>query len=396
MLTTQADICRQALDALLARQRALDFNWFSINSTPSTPTIGFIRRHLPLGGVMVRQFYRLLPFNARGKFVAGEQPDNPKSLLLFLIGLLEIDDDQARSDRLRLEKRLLALRSSKARNFAIRQNKRLDLLSYGADADDISPLLTMLAGRYFLRAWQHTGDGGCADLARCVIRYFLEEHPRKEFGPDGVYFYYEPHSPLVIYNASAQISAFLLAGGSALDLPEAVAAGKRGMDFVISRQNPDGSWHYGESKWCRYIDNFHTAMLLDALATASAYSAEAASSFASGLAFYRRTLVPGGRPRHFAWRRPPLNSSLFLRLDLRDLLLTATVFLLHSERMPELADDAGRLLAKAVKSMFRKDRFYPEITWLWKNRIPYVEFQAWGVAALAMYIHHTDTGAVND
>ncbi len=40
---------------------------------------------------------------------------------------------------------------------------------------------------------------------------------------------------------------------------------KKSLSWSLSKMNPDGSWYYGETKKYKWIDNFHTAYILDSL-----------------------------------------------------------------------------------------------------------------------------------
>lgn len=364
-----------------------DHNHISINTVPQPPWMDYLRSRWPVFGIAWRQFFRILPIDLRP--LLGPLPPklDPKATILFALAYLDLAElgPEFCEASVKCLNRVLELRSNKTRHFAIRQNNCIYLKTYKASDDDISPLLTAWAGRLFLKAHAYTAEARYFDYARAVADYFVREHPRHD-GPEGTYFYYDPSVPDRIYNASAEISSYLGAYGSAAGDSEARTLAESGLRFVTSRQNEDGSWFYGEGPRFRYIDNFHTAFLLTSLATAGgAAAAVARQSLERGVQYLTARLFRESRsglmPLHLDPRFRPTNSNLIQRVDLRDAAASVVLFL-------ELGDSerAERILHWSLNRM-RSNRgtYYPEITLLWTNRIPYIEFQAWMLYCLARY-----------
>jgi hypothetical protein len=72
---------------------------------------------------------------------------------------------------------------------------------------------------------------------------------------------------------------------------------------VLSKQNQDGSWYYGESPKNRFIDHFHTAFVLKNLARANGAMrrSDVEEAISKGIAFYWSHLFDdSGLPRPFA------------------------------------------------------------------------------------------------
>lgn len=78
------------------------------------------------------------------------------------------------------------------------------------------------------------------------------------------------------------------------------------VEYICSRQRPDGSWWYGEDPKCHWIDNFHTAYVLDSLKRYLYGMGDEAfrTHFQRGLRYFLHTFIrPDG---HFYFRWYPL------------------------------------------------------------------------------------------
>lgn len=72
--------------------------------------------------------------------------------------------------------------------------------------------------------------------------------------------------------------------------------------YILTRQQPDGSWFYGESPISRFIDHFHTCFVLKNLARANDVLglSEISSALKQGIAFYWANLFDtDGLPKPF-------------------------------------------------------------------------------------------------
>lgn len=376
--------------ALLDWLRSHDYNYASLNTVPGHPLVEFFQRRVPGGGILVRQLFRLSPVNLRGCFRnrGDGTAVNPKATILLaaaLAGMVDSGDRDVEGELKMLLDRIVNMRSAHCRNFAIRQNKTLYMLKYSADEDEVAPLLTAMAGLLFLgRAGRGGNDGRSLEIATSVMNYFEREHPVDCY-PEGFYFRYDPKYRFITYNASAFISGFLLAAGKELGSAGAVEMGRRGIDFVIAGQNRDGSWFYGAGN--RYIDSFHSFIIIWAMQLAADAGYDAAvGSLDKALGFWVDNFGRQRKPRHFTGGHLPLNSSLLQRVDLRDLSIPAVFFMKYRARYPEYRELTENLVAQMVCDMSNGTTFYPEKTWLWTNRIPYIEFQAWALLVLTTYL----------
>ncbi len=376
---------------------ARDYTYYSVNSLPSCSAVDTLCGRWPVLGVAWRQLFRLSPLDFRSLLGCHPHAINPKATVLLAKAYLRLWQqygDARFLDAFRVNvSRLGELRAPALKHFAIRQNKKVYTRLYRAAEDGVSPLCTARAGHLFLDAWTALHRQEYLEAATEIAEYFVREHPRDE-GEDGIYFYYEPTLPFRVYNASAVISAFLVRAGVMLEHSTMRELGAGGIDFICSKQNADGWWFNGEGRHSHHVDGFHTAYILEALLDISTCteSKTIRSSLKKGMAFYRSHLfeepsTDSIKPRRYVSGFRPTNSSLFQRVDLRDCAMAVVLFSKHSHIDPENLSFMAKVLNWTQEHM-RKGRIYcSEITWLWRNPIPYIEFQAWMLLALAEYYH---------
>jgi hypothetical protein len=375
-----------------------DHHYLSINTVPEPRWVNYVRTRIPLFGVGWRQLFRILPIDLRPAFGSKAPKRDAKATILFAAAYLELraslGEKFAAASQECLD-RVLRLRAGGASGFGIRQDNILYLKAYRTREQDISPLLTAWAGRLFLRAYRYTQNSEYLSYAAAVARYFLNEHPH-ETSSEGTYFYYDPNLSGVIFNASGEISSYLVEFGSVGQDREATYAGQDGLRYLIAHQNQDGSWFYGLGPRFRYIDNFHTAFVLNAIASAVKYLhwPDLSKSLKRGIQYFTLNLFressSGLKPIHLDRRFLPWNSNLIQRVDLRDVTASVVLFLELGQQDRRYRELADRLLLWALQHMRSANgTFCPEITLLWKNSIPYIEFQAWMLYCLARYQHVT-------
>src|SRR5262249_48425297 len=89
-------------------------------------------------------------------------------------------------------------------------------------------------------------------------------------------------------------------------------AARRAIAYTVARQRPDGSWPYGEAPGLEWVDGFHTAYVLDALAdyVGRVEDPPARAALERGTAFYVERLIdPDGAARPPPAARPPAPGS---------------------------------------------------------------------------------------
>src|SRR5690606_8059965 len=78
-------------------------------------------------------------------------------------------------------------------------------------------------------------------------------------------FSYSPFDKQVVYNASMKGTRLLAQAYSLTNNDEYLNKAKLSVQFVIDKQNEDGSWFYSDKVNGKWIDNYHTGYVLDCL-----------------------------------------------------------------------------------------------------------------------------------
>ena len=219
----------------------------------------------------------------------------------------------------------------------------------------------------------------CLIMAVSAAEYILNELYWSE-GDDAGFSYPQPGSRVQTHNANLLGAALLCrvfrATGDARFLGPALTVARRS----ASRQEPDGSWWYGEEPTQRWIDNFHTGYNLCALHAIGRYARteEFSPSLRRGLAFYRQQFFcEDGAPRYFHDRTYPIDihcvaQSIITLVELKDL-------------DPDALRDAHAVLRWAMQHLWDpRGYFYYQMLRFYTIRTPYMRWsQAWMVLALS-------------
>lgn len=373
--------------------------YVSLNEIPQNSIINRASQKINLAGVLWRQLFRISPVDLRSLFQnsCSELPGAHASVILALAYIELYDKYRLRRyyhEFLKYFNFLISkYRSSKSEYFAIAQNKVIHLTSYSTSKDDIAPLLTCYAGKCFLRAYEITKEPLFKKYAESVGHYFINEADKELLKENELYFNYVPGMKSIIYNSSAEISAFLIQLAQVIHYDEFYNTGINGLRFIVKNQNIDGSWFYGEKKAHRYIDNFHTTYILISLFEALKFNNDdkIIKSLNAGLDFYETNLFKRIdkdvlRPVHFVSGEIPLNSNIIQKVDLRDAASSIILFSKMKKLRPYYDIYAKEVLYWTFKNMKSGSEFANEITWFWKNNIRYIEFNSWMFFSLAIFV----------
>lgn len=351
-----------------------DYNYIECNQVPE---------HLfgknPKMNVLLRTFFRLCPFNLRNmdRPQSGLYPLTPQCLVAMLKAFAVSNNSEVIS---KLYQRVLSLRSPKTKNFALKQGIRIAVNLYENSADDPTPLNTVWFGQFLLD--EKSGiisEIEKKDLLISIASYLIEELGYIDHGDKGVYFYYGPTLKKEVYNASAIISAFLIKLGLRYEMDSCKQLGERGICYICHKQNKDGSWFYAGKPERATIDCFHQSYVLQAICSVRTYlSFDVEEVVTKGVNFYKSLFVEGKdsiRPQRYDKRFTPRNTWLFVKVDGRDI---AEAVIFFTKYMPD-NEILKKLYHYTYKHFFNKKNgyMYPEIFIYGKNRIPYIEFQAW-------------------
>ena len=121
---------------------------------------------------------------------------------------------------------------------------------------------TSLIGHAFLDAYQHFQNSVFLEIADSACRHILNDLETFSDG-DGICISYIPKENKQVHNANTLGASLLARTFSFTGTPEYRDLAQRAMKYTAQYQRPDDSWYYGEKDNLHWVDNFHTAYVLD-------------------------------------------------------------------------------------------------------------------------------------
>lgn len=145
--------------------------------------------------------------------------------------------------------------------------KMFDFSSRGGRQKRYEPLTiwTSLIGQAFLDGYEIIQENQYLKIAESVSNWILSV-PRT-ITESGLCINYTASGKgdCTIHNQSMEAAFMLARTAKYVDNKNYLLVAKEAVKFTCERQRPDGSWLYGEDKMFHWVDNFHTAYILDGL-----------------------------------------------------------------------------------------------------------------------------------
>ncbi|MBK7391827.1 MAG: aspartate-semialdehyde dehydrogenase [Chloracidobacterium sp.] len=124
---------------------------------------------------------------------------------------------------------------------------------------------TAFAQQALLEAYAAFGDEQFLKAAEEICSFILTGLNRSVETTDEICFSYTPLDRTEIYNASLLAGECLARIGALTQNAEYLGIAAKTARFVIRRQREDGAWTYGGNNIQAWVDNFHTAFILQSL-----------------------------------------------------------------------------------------------------------------------------------
>lgn len=242
-------------------------------------------------------------------------------------------------------------------------------ISYSAGTPNA--IVTSFVVGALLDASQATGEERYAKLALAARPYLLSLLTESRHGP---FFAYVKAGSELIHNANLLVCRTLALLHDLDKDREVPAAVEAAAATTVSLQRDNGLWPYGERDDLQWVDNLHTAYVLDGLVAVSRTFEMGREALRRGLRSWReRFFDPYGAARYYADRRFPLEPHCYASAI--DLLCTVAEVAGEEERVEPVAF-ARRIAQSAVRELWLPDsgRFAYRRTRLGLNRR---EFMRW-------------------
>jgi polysaccharide biosynthesis protein VpsJ len=168
---------------------------------------------------------------------------------------------------------------------------------------------TSLIGHAFLDAYDHFQKEKYLQIAVSACEHILRDLDTLAVG-DSVCISYIPTQNKQVHNANT-LGASLLARVYSHTRNESYGAlAQRAIQYTAQHQRPDSSWYYGEAANLHWVDNFHTAYVLDCFK----YYAECTGdhrfedNLQRGYEYWKSAfLLPDGTPKYYNYKVLPLD-----------------------------------------------------------------------------------------
>ena len=168
---------------------------------------------------------------------------------------------------------------------------------------------TSLIGHAFLDGYDHFQNDRYLEVAVSACQHILRD---LDTFPDGeaLCISYIPGKNSQVHNANT-LGASLLARTYSYTRTESYRAlAEKAIQYTAQHQRLDASWYYGEKANLHWVDNFHTAYVLDCFKhyTESTGDDRFNKSMMSGYRYWKSTFfLPDGTPRYYDYKTLPID-----------------------------------------------------------------------------------------
>jgi rhamnogalacturonyl hydrolase YesR len=164
-------------------------------------------------------------------------------------------------------------------------------------------------GQAFLDAYEHFHKEIYLKIAVSACEHIMRDLERYEEG-DGVCISYIPTKNVPIHNSSTLGGALLARTYFHTRNEEYRSLAQKAMQYTANHQRANASWYYGEKENLHWVDNFHTAYVLDCFK----YYVNATNDHrfddkvARGYEYWKKNFfMDDGLPRYYDYKKLPLD-----------------------------------------------------------------------------------------
>jgi len=168
---------------------------------------------------------------------------------------------------------------------------------------------TSLIGHAFLDGYDRFGNSEYLDVAVSACEHIYKDLPRFSY-PHGVCIAYIPGGDAQVHNANTLGASLLARTYARTDNTRFRDLAHAAVSYTVHHQREDGSWYYGEKENLHWVDNFHTAYVLDCLKHYQVGTGDDsfAAATARGYQYWKSTFfLPDGTPRYYDNKTLPLD-----------------------------------------------------------------------------------------
>jgi len=172
-----------------------------------------------------------------------------------------------------------------------------------------SVVWTSLVGHAFLDGYEHFKDSALLDIANSACKHIVRDLSRHN-DRDAICIGYFPTDSLQIHNANTLAGSFLARTYRFTGTLEYRSLAGKALLYTARYQREDGSWYYGEKDNLHWIDNFHTAYVLDSFKYYSDATRDQQFEHVilKGFEYWKNTFfLEDGTPRYYNTKTLPID-----------------------------------------------------------------------------------------
>jgi hypothetical protein len=225
----------------------------------------------------------------------------------------------------------------------------------------------------FLAMAEITGEQTYLDTAAQITRFAANDLNETIISGDETAASYSPIDNSRVINASTYRAALLLKAFKFFGTREYKEKAVKNINFVLNRQQPDGSWYYAVNE--AFIDNFHTCIVLKNLYNAYLIleDEEILGAVKKGYDYYRRFLSRKDHtPIHFA----KITNPKFRKIEMYDYAEGISLGPLLNPDIDGALDFSLELARHLIDAFqLKKGYFVTRVTTLnTRNNVPYLRW----------------------
>jgi rhamnogalacturonyl hydrolase YesR len=168
---------------------------------------------------------------------------------------------------------------------------------------------TSLIGHAFLDAYDHFNEEDYLQIAVSACEHISRDLEKYVEG-DGICISYIPTRNVPIHNSNTLGAGLLARTYSHTRKEQYRDLAQKAMQYAASHQRSNASWYYGEKENLHWVDNFHTAYVLDCFKhyVNSTNDHRFDEKVSRGYEYWKRTFfLPDGTPRYYDHKKLPLD-----------------------------------------------------------------------------------------
>jgi hypothetical protein len=168
---------------------------------------------------------------------------------------------------------------------------------------------TSLIGHAFLDGFEHFQNNQYLQIAVSACEHILRDLNAYPDGA-GTCISYIPAQNSQVHNANTLGGSLLARTYSHTRNESYRALAQKAIQYTAQHQRPDASWYYGEKANLHWVDNFHTAYVLDSFKHYGDSTGDHRfdENLSRGFKYWKKTFfLPDGMPRYYDYKTLPVD-----------------------------------------------------------------------------------------